>query len=163
AISTDSRLIACGCADGQVFVVNASTAELVHTLALREAEVKGVAFADDDKLCIAYANGQISTLNLVQPDQVAHWSTKSPIRVIALAPQGDRLAIAHDDAALITVVRWPGGKELSRITADGRAQLVAFTPSGEELVVAAGAHLGVYQAATGTPIAAAGELGDDFM
>jgi len=164
ALAPDGLLAACGDSSGNIAVVALASGEAVYVHRPREVPVRGLSFVDGAaKLLTAYADGQIQTVDIRLGQVVGRWSCGRPIQAVAKAPQGDRLAIAYGDLLQIAVIDWPSGKERWRIPALPGSKVLAFSPGGQELVIACGATMSVHNASSGVNLAMAGNLGEEFV
>lgn len=136
-ISPDGKILAIGCGDKNVYLVDIATSRIIRVLIGHEKSVKAVAFSPNGQVLVSSSDDStIKCWNTNTGKEIATIDTGLLIKAIAFAPDGQLLATGASDGT-IKLWRIAQGREVATLKGHTEAVTsVAFSLDGKFLASA---------------------------
>ncbi len=163
-IDPDQKSLACGHSDGSIRLIDATTGDgktLIQP-AGQENAIKGLGFIAPGQLVVAYSKGSIALIDLGHGTMREVRVLGHPIQRLAISRDGRQIAVSLDESQAVEILATSDFEPVCRITHRGTGKQMAFSPSGQQIVIAGGGHLEVFETATGKSLAAESQPGNIY-
>lgn len=136
--SPDGSRIAVSFRDGRVAILHADTLRTEHLIAVSETQVRSIAYAPDGRTLAAVGDsGRLIIIDAATGRvRSAAQVSENSLFTVAFHHSGRTIAVG-DRAGLVTVIDAAASRSLASVKADGAVMMVAFSPEGDALFVAA--------------------------
>jgi WD40 repeat protein len=138
AFSPSGSMLACGNAKGSIFLINASTGEIEHTIETSSYKICCICWSSDEKqLAIGGNNNCITIWDLSSKKQIhTLQGHEKNIAAIAWSPDGNRLASSSSDSKVIIWQASTGTKEIELHGHTDWVRCLAWSPDSTKIASA---------------------------